>query len=106
MKLTTLSPIFIGGGASVLSIKSEEDFRKILESDKNLSEKWLNYFLNERSPSLVGFLNTHVGEAYLSEKFGYKKNKKTNIYRKNKAKNNHSTFSNLIIFCRISNSEL
>lgn len=72
MKLTTLSPIFIGGGESILNLSSEEDFKnKVLKNNPKRVEQWIDYFLNfqeykrqrdrripfdANTPSLSGFL--------------------------------------------------
>lgn len=82
MKIKTLSPVFIADGVPILNIKNEEDFRKILESRKDLNEKWIEYFLNDRDPSFVNFLRKNIGEDYLYKQFGYKPNKKSNDFVK------------------------
>lgn len=77
MKLTTLSPVFIGDGTAINDIKNEEDFRKtVLRNDPNRMREWIDYFMNfkkyrnnhdkripkdAKSPSLQGFLR-FIGE--------------------------------------------
>lgn len=72
MKLTTLSPVFIGRGESILNLSSEEDFKnKVIKNDPQRLDSWCDYFLNfseykknrddripkeAKSPSLSGFL--------------------------------------------------
>ncbi len=55
-KLTTLSPVFIGDGESLGKIQTEDEFRQLLETQKELKDKWLNYFLTEKKPSFADFL--------------------------------------------------
>lgn len=89
MKLTTLSPIFIGGGESILNIKDEQDFReKILKNNPKKMEEWIDYFINfdkykhsydnripreANKPSVSGFLR------FINDKT-FVPNKKTNEF--------------------------
>ena len=91
MKLTTLSPIFIGGGETILGLKNEYDFKnKVLKNNTEMAKKWIDYFMNFKSyknnpeykrliprdakaPSLQGFLR-------FIENKEFKPNKKSNKF--------------------------
>jgi hypothetical protein len=96
MRLTTLSPVFIGDGETILGIQNEEDFKKkIIKNNPQIMAQWIDYFMNFKSyknnrdyripkdankPSLQGFLR------FIGSK-EFKPNKQTNKFVS--SKNHH-----------------